>query len=91
VELDVVNFANALGEVLQHVDGHARDWGKIYVPTISTSFPQQQVLFQTARTPGALNQSMPVMTFNTNVRNRGAFSNITNLGYQMAMTFRYEF
>ena len=91
VELDVVNFANALGEVLQHVDGHARDWGKIYVPTISTAFPQQAVLSQTARTPGALNQSMPVMTFNTNVRNRGAFSNITNLGYQMALTFRYEF
>ncbi|MFL5614233.1 MAG: TonB-dependent receptor domain-containing protein [Gemmatimonadaceae bacterium] len=91
VQLDVVNFANALGEVLQHVDGREREWGKIYVPTISNAFPQQAVLQQTARTPGPLNQSMPVFNFNTNARNRGAFSNITNLGYQMALTFRYEF
>jgi carboxypeptidase family protein/TonB-dependent receptor-like protein len=91
VQLDIVNFANALGEVLQHVDGRDREWGKIYVPTISTAFPQQAALQQTARTPGPLNQSMPVFTFNTNLRNRGAFSNITNLGYQMALTFRYEF
>jgi hypothetical protein len=91
VQLDVINFANALGEVLQHVDGHERDWGKIYVPTISSAFPQQAVLSQVARTPGPLNQSMPVFTFNANARSRGAFSNVTGLGYQMALTFRYEF
>ena len=91
VQLDIVNFANALGEVLQHVDGHERDWGKIYVPTISSAFPQQSVLSQVARTPGPLNQSMPVFTFNANARNRGAFSNVTGVGYQMALTFRYEF
>ena len=91
IQLDIANFANALGEVLQHVDGHEREWGKIYVPTINNSFPQQAVLSQTARTPGALNQSYPVMTMNANVRSRGAFSNVNNLGYQMALTFRYEF
>jgi hypothetical protein len=91
IQLDLVNFANALGEVLQHVDGHERDWGKIYVPTISNAFPQQSVLSQVARTPGPLNQSMPVFTFNSNVRNRGAFSNVIGQGYQMALTFRYEF
>ena len=91
VQLDIANFANALGEVLQHVDGHARDWGKIYVPTISSSFPQQGVLAQTGRTPGPLSQSMPVYTVNSNVITRGPFFNVTNLGYQMALTFRYEF
>ena len=35
VELDVVNFANALGLVLNHVDGRNRQWGKIYGATIS--------------------------------------------------------
>ena len=91
VQLDVVNFGNALGEVLQHIDGHPRDWGKIYVPTISSGFPQQAVLTQVARTPGPLNTSMPVFNFNTSVRNNGPFSTISNLGYQMALTFRYEF
>jgi hypothetical protein len=91
VELDVQNFANALGEVLQHVDGHARDWGKIYVPTLSTAFPQQAVLTQTGRTPGPLSQSYPVYTVRSDIVTKGGFANVINLGYQMALTFRYEF
>jgi len=91
VELDIANFANALGEVLQHVDGHARDWGKIYIPTLSSSFPQQAVLTQTSRTPGPLNQSFPVYTVRSDIVTKGGFGTVSNLGYQMALTFRYEF
>jgi hypothetical protein len=90
VELDVVNFSNALGLMLNHIDGRDREWGKIYGATI-TANPQQTVLAQTARTPGPLNQSMPVFTFNSSVKNNGPFAFASNLGYQMALTFRYDF
>ena len=90
VELDVVNFSNALGLMLNHLDGRNRQWGKIYGATI-TANPQQTVLAQTARTPGPLNQSMPVFTYNTSVKNNGPFAFASNLGYQMALTFRYDF
>jgi len=90
VELDVVNFSNALGLILNHVDGRNRQWGKIYGSTI-TANPQQTVLSQVGRTPGAINQSMSNFTFNSAVKNGGPFSFASNLGYQMALTFRYEF
>ena len=90
VELDIVNFANALGLMLNHLDGKDRQWGKIYGATITPN-PQQTVLAQTARTPGSLNQSMPVFTFNSSVKNNGPFAFASNLGYQMALTFRYDF
>jgi outer membrane receptor protein involved in Fe transport len=90
VELDVVNFANAAGLLLNHVDGRNRQWGKIYGSTI-TANPQQTVLSQVGRTPGPINQSMSNFTFNTAVKNGGPFAFASNLGYQMALTFRYEF
>ena len=109
LQLDVVNFANLAGVLLDQIfpldditldNGekveHLRDWGKNYGATIS-SFPQQQVLSATTgtglrqRSPGPLSESMPVYTFNANVRNRGPFSFASNIGYQMQLTFRYEF
>jgi len=90
VQLDIVNFANALGQVLNHVDGRNREWGKIYGATISAN-PQQTVLSQVGRTAGPLDQSQPNFTFNTNVQNRGPFDFQSNIGYQMALTLRYEF
>jgi hypothetical protein len=90
VELDVVNFANALGLVLNHVDGRNRQWGKIYGATISAN-PQQTIVSQVARTPGPINQSMPVYSLNSSFKTLGPFGFASNLGYQMALTFRYEF
>jgi hypothetical protein len=90
VELDVVNFANALGLVLNHVDGRNRQWGKIYGATISAN-PQQTIVSQVARTPGPINQSMPVYSVNSSFKTSGPFGFASNLGYQMALTFRYEF
>ena len=90
VQLDVVNFANALGLVLNHVDGRQRQWGKIYGATISAN-PQQTVLSQFSRQPGAINQSLSNFTFNSAVKTGGPFAFASNLGYQMALTFRYEF
>jgi len=96
VQLDVINASNAIGKVLTHLDGHERNWGRFNGATAS-AFPQQQVLQgntaggSLARSPGALNQSMPTYTFNTQVRNRGPFDFASNLGYLMQLTFRYEF
>jgi outer membrane receptor protein involved in Fe transport len=90
VELDVVNFANAAGLILNHIDGRNRQWGKIYGATI-TGNPQQTVLTQVGRTAGPLNQSMSNFTFNTNSKNQGPFAFASNLSYQMALTFRYDF
>ena len=39
VELDIVNFSNALGLMLNHVDGRDREWGKIYGATITAESP----------------------------------------------------
>jgi hypothetical protein len=95
-QLDILNFANAFGKVLEHVDGKDRNWGRFNSMTLS-AFPQQTVLSgntsggSIARSPGALNQSMPVYTFNTSVRNSGPFNFVNNLGYQMQLTFKYDF
>jgi hypothetical protein len=95
-QLDVINAANAVGRVLQHVDGKERNWGTFTNATLS-AFPQQTVLAgntasgSSARTSGPIGQSQPVYTFNTTVRNRGPFDFVNNLGYLMQLTMRYEF
>ena len=95
-QLDIVNFANAFGKVLEHVDGKDRNWGRFNGSTLS-AFTQQTILSgnttsgSIAKSPGALNQSMPVYTFNTSVRNSGPYSFLNNLGYQMQLTFKYDF
>jgi outer membrane receptor for ferrienterochelin and colicin len=96
IMLDVINIANVTGELLQHIDGRARDWGKTYGATIS-AFPQQTVLSgntssgSIARTPGPINQSMPVYTFNATARARGPYDFAGNIGYNMQLTMRYTF
>jgi hypothetical protein len=96
LQLDVANVMNLAGEVLQHVDGIARDWGKTYGSTLS-SFPQQQILSgntsggSSARTAGPTAQSQPVYTFNSTVRTRGPYDFAGNTGYNLALTLRYVF
>ena len=96
IQLDIANLMNVAGELLQHVDGVARDWGKTYGATLS-SFPQQQVLTGTTsggaqpRTAGPTSQSQPVYTFNPTVRNRGPYDFQGQLGYNLALTLRYTF
>jgi outer membrane receptor for ferrienterochelin and colicin len=96
IMLDVINIANVTGELLQHLDGRERDWGKTYGATIS-SFPQQAVLAgntaggSIARSPGPINQSMPVYTFNATARSRGPYDFAGNIGYNMQLTMRYTF
>jgi len=105
VQLDIVNAANALGRLIDYVaplgkDSTGtrlnRDWGRFNDATLS-AFAQQQILSgntaggSIARSPGALNQSMPVYTFNSTVRTRGPYDFVNNLGYLMQLTFRYDF
>jgi len=96
IQLDVANVMNVAGEILQHVDGVARDWGKTYGSTLS-SFPQQQVLTgntssgSSARTAGPYLQSQPVYTFNSTVRTRGPYDFQGGVGYNLALTLRYKF
>ena len=96
IQLDIANVMNVAGELMQHIDGVARDWGKTYGSTIS-SFPQQNVLNQTTgsgsqqRTAGPTAQSMPVYTFNATARTRGPYDFAGNIGYNMALTLRYAF
>ena len=94
LQLDIANFLNVAGELLQHVDGHARDWGKTYSPTLSSSFPQQQVLSAPAtqaRTAGPYTTAQPVYSFNATARNRGPFDSQSGNGYNLALTLRYLF
>jgi hypothetical protein len=97
IQLDVQNVMNATGEILQHVDGVARDWGKTYAPTLSSANPQQTILTgntsggSSARTAGPYKQSQPVYTFNATARNRGPFDSQSGNGYNLALTMRYNF
>ena len=65
LQLDMFNFLGLLKE----------DWGRLELPTLSGSFPQQAVLVSTGtgtntgRLAGPLNQSMPVVGFNATVAN----------------------
>lgn len=96
IQLDIANVMNVAGEIMQHIDGIPRDWGKTYGSTLS-SFPQQQVLTQntsggsSARTAGPFLQSQPVYTFNATARTRGPFDFQGALGYNLALTLRYAF
>jgi hypothetical protein len=95
VQLDIANFLNLAGEVMQHVDGHPRDWGKTYSPTLSSSFPQQQVLTGATgtngqRTAGPYTQAQPVYAFNQTAKSQGPFNSLGNTGYNLALTFRYN-
>lgn len=96
VQLDVINAANAVGKVLQQLDGRERDWGHVSGATLS-AFSQQTVLSgntssgSSARTSGPISQSMPVYSFNSTVRSRGPFDFTSNLGYLMQISLRYAF
>ena len=96
IQLDVANVMNVAGELLQHVDGIARDWGKTYGSTLS-SFPQQQILAgntasgSSARTAGPYLQAQSVYTFNSTVRTRGPYDFQGSTGYNLALTLRYKF
>ncbi|MBA3671631.1 MAG: hypothetical protein H0W68_06360, partial [Gemmatimonadaceae bacterium] len=95
-QLDIINAANAIGRVLQHIDGKDRNWGTFANSTLS-SFTQQSVLAgntasgSSARTAGGIATSTPVYTFNSTVRTRGPFDFQNNLGYLMQVTLRYAF
>jgi len=93
VQLDIANFMNLAGEVLQHVDGNPREWGKTYGATISSN-PQQTVLSGAtgqSRTAGPYTQAQPVYTFNQTARAQGPFNFQGSNGYNLALTFRYNF
>ena len=88
LQLDVFNFLGMLNE----------DWGRIELPTLSPNFPQQSVLQTTGRSPGAINQSLPIVTFNSTVANiNGDEPTIFLKGtdarnfYQMQLTLRWSF
>jgi hypothetical protein len=93
VQLDIQNFLNLSGELLQHLDGHPREWGKTYGATISSN-PQQTVLSGAvgqSRTAGPYTLAQPVYTFNATARSQGPFNFQSNNGYNLALTFRYNF
>jgi hypothetical protein len=83
LQLDIFNLLNLLN----------RDWGQIELPTLSPNFPQQSALRVVGRTPGPLSQSYPILTFDSNLANRGAY--VKQFGgsnaYQMQLTLRYAF
>jgi hypothetical protein len=92
VQLDISNFLNLAGQVLQHVDGVQRQWGKTYGATISAN-PQQTVLSGASgqsRTAGPYTLAQPVYTFNQTARAQGPFNFQSNNGYNLALTFRYD-
>lgn len=84
VQLDIFNFANLLNS----------DWGRIYSPTLSSGFPQQQALISRGRQPGALNQSLTNFEFSPVLvregKSRVSDNSVASL-YQMQLTLRYAF
>jgi hypothetical protein len=83
LQLDVFNFLNLMN----------KDWGRVSLPVVSPNFPQQSAVRVVGRTPGPLNQSYPILTFDTNLRDRGAYAKGTggSNAYQMQLTLRYSF
>src|SRR5258708_10751008 len=72
-QLDVANALNLAGTLLQHVDGHVRNWGKTYGATLSSN-PQQTVLSGApgqSRTGGPYTLAQPVYTFNATSPSQG--------------------
>jgi outer membrane receptor protein involved in Fe transport len=92
VQLDILNFLNLMN----------KEWGQLEFPTLSQSFPQQQVLILRARTVGSLTQSVNGVEFDSRVRRNtdptathaGAFikraSQESNF-YRMLLTMKYSF
>jgi hypothetical protein len=88
-QLDIFNFANLL----------SNKWGHLNAPTLSSTFPQQQVLIARSRTgtaaaPVPLSQQQVIFDMAPNSITRGAWrvpdNSVTSL-YQMQLTFRYSF
>jgi hypothetical protein len=83
-QLDIFNVANLLND----------KWGHLNAPTLSSSFPQQQVLVARSRTTGPLSQQQVVFDMAPNIMTRGDFrvpdNSFASL-YQMQLTFRYSF
>jgi outer membrane receptor protein involved in Fe transport len=67
VRLDVYNALALTSEVLHALNWQKQDkfWGQVRLPRLSADFPQQSVLSQVGRNPGALNVSQPTYTFST--------------------------
>jgi hypothetical protein len=61
LQLDIFNFLGWLG------GRFGEDWGRFELPTLSPNFTNQSVLQSTGRTPGPLDESLPVVTFNPTV------------------------
>lgn len=92
LQVDILNFLNFLN----------KDWGQLQLPTLSQSFPQQQVLILRGRSTGPLTQAVPLVEFDSRVRKNsdatatqaGAFikraSQEANF-YRMLVTLRYSF
>jgi outer membrane receptor protein involved in Fe transport len=90
-QLDIFNVANLINN----------QWGQINGATLS-GFPQQGILQSTGRTPGPLNTSVPIVTFNSSVmanvqptaRYNGAFfasqTTASNF-YSMQLSLKYSF
>ena len=83
LQLDVFNFLNLVN----------RDWGQVALPTIQSNFPQQNALNVVGRTPGPINQSYAIYTFNSALAQNGAFQKRHGGSneYQMQLTLRYQF
>jgi hypothetical protein len=83
LQLDIFNFPNLLNN----------RWGKVELPRINNNFSQQAVLSVTGRTPGPLDQSQPVFTYNSQVMNNGPWVKLNNTqnNYQLQLTARYAF
>ncbi len=82
LQLDIFNLANLIN----------KDWGHINEPTLSATFPDQRALSLTGRNPGPLNQSLSTFTFDSRLRDKGAFGTVaTSSYYQMQLTLKYNF
>jgi len=84
VQLDIFNFANLLN----------KKWGQVELPILSPTFADQRVLQLRSRTPGSLSQAQNQFTFNSTVRQGGAFAKQQTLAsnfYQMQLTVKYTF
>lgn len=84
VQLDIFNFLNFLN----------KDWGRVKLPTLSPTFPDQRALIHQGRNPGPLNQSIPTYRFDNRLWENGAGpfdATAISSNYQMQLTVRYAF
>lgn len=88
-QLDIFNFGNWLGRRIGRPE-----WGQSENPVLSATFPQQQILRVTGRTPGPLSRSHATFNFNANVMQSGAFQRqqtVSTNFYQAQLTLKYLF